>query len=135
MKRNIMFFSFFLLIIILIINLDKKVEYEKPETKEQTKTQEQQEQEIYNDIIKADTFEEQVAKERIYFLESGFSNEYVLEAAYSTNPESGKVGICQLAESYKYSIQEQNIKCTEYMEKRYGTWEKALEFWNKNNWW
>ena len=57
------------------------------------------------------------------------------------NPNSSAIGLCQamesvhdLPEDYKTNPYTQIDWCMDYIEKRYGTPQKALAFWYKNEW-
>lgn len=56
------------------------------------------------------------------------------------NPTSGACGIGQALPCSKMPCSLEDYQCqdaffTDYMKRRYGTWENAKAFWLKNNWW
>lgn len=76
---------------------------------------------------------EQESKQFIYFKESS-NNQYAI------NKESGACGLGQALPCSKMNCKLSDYVCqdnwfTNYMVNRYGTWNKAKQFWINNNWW
>ncbi len=107
-----------------------KAEQIDSKTEEKQETTQEAELRIYNQIIGGNEY-----KAYVYWVESKFAYNNIYLPVKEVNPDSGKIGICQLNTSHGDDLWEQDAKCESYMESRYGSWETAAEHERNEGWW